>query len=152
MAGFISHLVAFCTRAIIKLLTSHLPSPHPLYPQLTCCFISWNSSPVHHTLVSSACWTPYCHEPRGPKQQKLIFSQFWGLEVLYQSVYSHALPAGSKEDSSAASSYCPIHPPAILSHQTHMLPTTPVYLSYRPCSQLVSLLEMIWNNLWRIIS
>ena len=39
------------------------------------------------------------------KQQKLIFSQFWGLEVLYQSVYSHALPAGSKEDSSAASSY-----------------------------------------------
>ena len=77
MAGFISHLVAFCTRAIIKLLTSHLPSPHPLYPQLTCCFISWNSSPVHHTLVSSACWTPYCHEPRGPKQQKLIFSQLW---------------------------------------------------------------------------
>ena len=31
-------------------------------------------------------------------------------------------------------------------------PTTPVYLSYRPCSQLVSLLEMIGNNSFRIIS
>lgn len=77
MAGFISHLFAFYTWAMIKLLTSHLPSPHPLYPQLTCCIISWNSSPVHHTLVSSACWTPYCHEPLGPKQQKLVFSQLW---------------------------------------------------------------------------
>lgn len=77
MAGFISHLFAFYTWAMIKLLTSHLPSPHPLYPQLTCCIISWNSSPVHHTLVSSACWTLYCHEPLGPKQQKLVFSQLW---------------------------------------------------------------------------
>jgi len=78
MASFISHPFAFYTWAIIKLLRSHLPSLHPLYPQLMCCFISWKSSPVHHPLVSYACWTPYCHEPGGPKQQKLIFSRCGG--------------------------------------------------------------------------
>lgn len=77
MASFISYPFAFYTWAIIKLLTSHLPSPHPLYTQLMCCFISWKSFPVHHTLVSYACWTPYCHKPGGLKQQKLIFSQLW---------------------------------------------------------------------------
>ena len=54
--------------------------------------------------------------------------------------------------SSAASAYCPIHPPAIFFLPNPHAPTTPVYLSYRPCSQLVSLLEMIGNNSFRIIS
>ena len=44
------------------------------------------------------------HKLGGLRQQEFIFSQFQRLEVSYQSVGSHALSGGSKEESFSASS------------------------------------------------